>query len=269
MIHLQAAQFSAPTEAQTGFPFSVPVIAGLAGQRLRFDQPVTIIIGDNGSGKSTLLEALACAIGSITVGSAPVERDASLQAMRRLAYTMRLVWTRKTKRGFFLRSEDFFGYAKHMAHERAEMEAVVKALDEDVTLTTTQRALAKMPYMREIAAMARRYGASLDSYSHGESFFTLFRARFAPNGLYLLDEPEAPLSPLRQLALISMIKELVNAQGAQFIIATHSPILMAYPGATIYTCDDGAVKPVSYNEIESVALMRDFLQNPDLFLAHL
>jgi predicted ATPase len=189
--------------------------------------------------------------------------------MRRLAYTMRLVWTRKTKRGFFLRSEDFFGYAKHMARERAEMESAVKALDDDATLTKTQRALAKTPYMREIGAMQRSYGASLDHYSHGESFFTLFRARFVPNGLYLLDEPEAPLSPLRQLALLSLIKELANEQGAQFIIATHSPILMAYPGATIYACDDGAVTAVRYDEIEAVALMRAFLQNPDLFLAHL
>jgi predicted ATPase len=113
------------------------------------------------------------------------------------------------------------------------------------------------------------YGDDLDAYSHGESYFTLFQARFRPGGLYLLDEPEAPLSPLRQIALLSMLKGMIEEGGAQFIIATHSPILMAYPGAAILSFDGGALHPVAYAEVEHVAVTRAFLQSPERFLRHL
>ena len=101
-----------------------------------------------------------------------------------------------------------------------------------------------------------------------ESFLTLFQARFVPGGLYLLDEPEAALSPLRQLGFLSMLKEML-AQDAQFIIATHSPILMAYPKATILSFDHAPLQPVSYDDLEHVTLTRDFLNNPAAFLRHL
>ena len=117
-------------------------------------------------------------------------------------------------------------------------------------------------------ALAEKYGEDADARSHGESFLALFRARFVPGGLYLLDEPEAPLSPQRQLALLSMLKEM-TAQEAQFIIATHSPILMALPGADILSFDTAPVRRVSYEEVEHVTLTRDFLNNPEAFLRHL
>src|SRR5690242_13225669 len=115
MLHLQAIQFAArDTRRAATFPFSIPSIASLADSRLSFTAEVTFLIGENGSGKSTFLEGLACAIGSITVGSEQVDTDPSLQHARQLAKNMKLAWTNKTRRGFFLRSEDFFGYAKHM-----------------------------------------------------------------------------------------------------------------------------------------------------------
>ena len=116
--------------------------------------------------------------------------------------------------------------------------------------------------------MQERYGDGLDARSHGESFLALFQSRFVPGGLYLLDEPEAPLSPLRQMALLSAIKEMVE-QESQFIIATHSPLLMAYPGAEILSFDQQPIAPVSYQSLEHVNLMRDFLNDPDAFLRHL
>ena len=122
--------------------------------------------------------------------------------------------------------------------------------------------------MRELESMQSRYGEGLDTQSHGESFLALFQARFVPGGLYLLDEPEAPLSPLRQLALLSAIKEMVG-QDAQFIIATHSPILMAYPGAVILSFDQTPIGAVSYQSLEHVNLMRDFLNDPQAYLRHL
>ncbi len=116
--------------------------------------------------------------------------------------------------------------------------------------------------------MIERYGEDLDANSHGESFLKLFRSRFVPAGLYLLDEPEAPLSPQRQLALLSMLKEMV-AEQAQFIIATHSPILMAYPEAQILSFASHPVSEVSSENVEHVSLTRAFLNNPNSFLRHL
>lgn len=270
MIHLRSVQFGAfaPTQANT-FPFSVPALASLAGSRLAFPSEVTFLIGENGSGKSTLLEALACAIGSITVGSEQAEHDASLQEVRALAKMMRLDWSKKTRRGFFMRSEDFFGYARRMKQLRESLEQDLHEIDADTSLSPTARAYGKLPYAREVADLHRRYGASLDAYSHGESFFTLFQARFVPDGLYLLDEPEAPLSPMRQLALISLLKTMVTERGAQFIIATHSPILMAFPDAALYSFDGGQVQAIAYDQTEHVTLTRDFLSNPQRFLQHL
>ena len=130
------------------------------------------------------------------------------------------------------------------------------------------RGLREGPIRASLNEMERRYGADLDANSHGQSFLTLFRARFVPNGLYLLDEPEAPLSPQSQLALMAMMKDMV-AQNAQFIVATHSPILLAFPDATIYSFDVSPVAAVPYSELDHVNLTRDFLSAPERFLRHL
>ncbi len=268
MIHLRSLSRRDWNPSFNGsFPFNLPVAQTI--QTLEFTTPVTFFVGENGSGKSTLLEALACAVESITVGIESVKTDPCLAAQRELSKYFRLVWTKRTHKGFFLRAEDFFGYAKQQNQLRAEMESDLR----DVALeykdrSAYARALASMSYAGQLSDMRRRYGDGLDVGSHGESFLALFQSRFVPGGLYLLDEPEAPLSPMRQLALIAMIKEMI-AQDSQFIIATHSPILMAFPGATILSFDEGEIKPADYEDLESVRLMRDFLQNPGTFLQHL
>jgi predicted ATPase len=119
-----------------------------------------------------------------------------------------------------------------------------------------------------LADMERRYGVDLDANSHGQSFLKLFQSRFVPGGLYLLDEPEAPLSPQSQLGLIAMIRDMV-AQDSQFIIATHSPMLLGFPGARIYSCDAVPIAQVAFEELDHVVLTRDFLNNPERFLRHL
>jgi predicted ATPase len=247
-----------------GFPFSVPVVQSLT--RIEFNTSVTFFVGENGSGKSTILEAIACAARSITVGSDNVETDRTLGDIRRLADSLRLTWSKKTRKGFFMRAEDFFGYAKRMAQVREEMERDLGQVSRDYEgRSALAKALAEVPYRREIGEMQRSYGASLDANSHGESFFKLFQARFVGEGLYLIDEPEAPLSPTRQLSLLTMIKLMVD-QGGQFIIATHSPIVLAYPGATILSFDGGRIVPVDYESLEHVVVTRDFLNNPASFL---
>ena len=271
MNHLASVRFEPPTPAwANSYPFSVPAIRALAGEELALGSDVTFLIGENGSGKSTLLEALACAAKSVAVASDPLERDTTLEEARRLADTMRLSWRKRARVGFFMRSEDFFGFTKYLRQLKQGLQTDLDAVDRTYAESSDYaRSLARTPFLKELAAMRAMYGEDLDAYSHGESYFTLFKARFKPNGLYLLDEPEAPLSPLRQIALLSMLKGMAEEQGAQFIIATHSPIIMAYPGAAIYSFDGGALRPIEYGEVEHVSVTRDFLQAPQRFLRHL
>ncbi len=268
MIHLRSIRIQTPeTGLPDGFPFQVPIIKSLV--ELEFSSPVTFFVGENGSGKSTLLETLAVAIGSITVGSESVERDKTLAAVRKLSLHMRPAWNKKTRKGFFLRAEDFFGYARRIAQTQADLEEDLRTVDEEYKdRSETARGYARMPYLGQLHEIQQRYGNGLDNRSHGESFLALFQSRFVPGGLYLLDEPEVPLSPLRQLSLIALLKGMVE-QDAQFIIATHSPILLAFPGAAIYSFDFIPIRQMEYNELEHVSLTRAFLNNPESFLKHL
>ncbi len=268
MIHLRSISIKSLPEGRLHeFPFSLPLMQSLS--ELSFTAPVTFFVGENGSGKSTLMEAIACAAETITVGSEHVRTDKTLGAVRQFSMWMKLVWQKRIHRGFFLRAEDFFGYAKRLNQMREELEADLHSVDgEYKDRSSLAGDLARMPYQRELADLQQRTGEGLDSRSHGEAFLALFQARFVPGGLYLLDEPEAPLSPLRQLTLLSLLKEMVD-QDAQFIIATHSPILMAFPGATILDFDRLPIKPVKYEELQHVKLTRDFLDNPQAYLRHL
>ena len=250
-----------------GFPFTIPVIRTL--ETLALPGAVTFFVGENGSGKSTLLEAIAAAARLPAVGSADLNADATLGAQRSLGDALRLVWSRRTSRGFFLRAEDFFGFAKRVSQMRSEL---LQRLDELETEYADRsdwaKGLAMGPVRTSLAELERRYGVDLDANSHGQSFLRLFQSRLVPGGLYLLDEPEAPLSPQSQLGLMAMIADTV-AQDAQFIIATHSPLLMAYPGATIVSFDETPAAVVSYESLESVRLVREFLVAPERYLARI
>jgi predicted ATPase len=237
-------------------------------ETLEFTSPVTFFVGENGSGKSTLIEALALATGLSVVGSEESSRDRSLVHVNPLADCLRLSWNRKTRRGFFLRAEDFFGFARRMSQARQELQDELRRVDDEYHDRPEAIDYARMPFQSELGEIQRRYGAGLDHASHGEAFLKLFQSRFVPDGLYLLDEPEAPLSPLRQLALISAMRAMLE-QNAQFIIATHSPILMAFPQAVILDFDSGRIQPTQYENLEHVRLTRDFLANPEVFLRNL
>jgi len=267
MIHLRAISLREGDTRPKEFPFNLPVVEGW--QPLEFSAPVTILVGENGSGKSTVIEALAVAAQMITVGSGSAHRDPTLEHVAELATWFKLVWNKRTRKGFFLRAEDFFGYIKQQNQTRQLMLQELERVNEEYQdRSKLAQNMARMPFASELNAIQSRYGDGLDSQSHGESFLALFQARFVPGGLYLLDEPEAPLSPLRQLALLSIIKEMVSQDG-QFIIATHSPILMAYPEAEILSFDQIPVGLVDYQSLEHVNLMRDFLNNPQAYLRHL
>ncbi|MBZ0296646.1 MAG: AAA family ATPase [Anaerolineae bacterium] len=266
-MHLKSVSMDDRDTLPESFPYNVPVIRAL--DSLTFDADVTFFVGENGSGKSTLLEAIACAAQLPAIGSANVDADPTLALLRQLSDRMKWVWSKRVRRGFFLRAEDFFGFARWVDQTKAELRDNLAQVDEEYADRGDYvRGLARMPYMRELHALREAYGEGLDAQSHGESYFKLFQARFVPDGLYLLDEPEAPLSPMRQLSLMALLKAMIDQQ-AQFIIATHSPILLAYPGARIYNFDGGVIQPVDYDDLEHVTLTRDFLNNPQAFLKHL
>jgi predicted ATPase len=271
VIHLREVALLPPGPGQPDvarYPFAVPAVAALAASPLRFEAPVTFLVGENGSGKSAILEGVACAVGSVAIAGDDPRRDPTLAAARALGERLRLTWSAKTRRGYFLRAEDFFGFAKYISALRAGLEQDLAALEAEPGPETYGRRLARGTFLREIGSL-RQTDLTLNETSHGESFLELFQRRFTPRGLYLLDEPEAPLSPVRQLALLALLLEMTSAGESQFIIATHSPLLMAYPDAAIYSLDGGAPRRVAWGELEHVALTRDFLNDPGAFLRRL
>ena len=253
--------------SSNAFPFNVPAIRSL--ETLDLDQAVTFFVGENGSGKSTLLEGIAAAAELPTVGRDEVNRDESLALQRQLGKSFRLIWNKRVRRGFYLRAQDFFGFSRRLLQIRAGLGERIREVDEQFAdAPAYSRGLAKGPALGSLEAMTRMYGKDLDARSHGESFLKLFEARFAPGGLYLMDEPEAALSPQNQIGLLALMKATVE-ENAQFIIATHSPIVLAYPGARIYSFDHRPIAPVDYEDLEHVTLTRDFLNQPERFLRQL
>ncbi|MGQ0547678.1 MAG: AAA family ATPase [Betaproteobacteria bacterium] len=221
------------------YPFSLPAVRHL--EVLELHPQVTFFVGENGSGKSTLLEAIAVAWGFNAEGGTKNFRFGTRVSHSELEHHLRLTkGIRRPKDGFFLRAESFFNGATEIERLDAEPAFGPPIIDS--------------------------YGGrSLHEQSHGESFMALLLNRFGGNGFYILDEPEAALSPQRQLAVISRIHDLVT-RDSQFVIATHSPILMAYPNATIYSCSAEGIRKVGYYETEHYQVTHDFLQNPKRML---
>jgi predicted ATPase len=224
------------------YPFSIPAVQSLTN--LQLDPQVTFLVGENGSGKSTLIEAVAVTAGLNAEGGSQQFRFATRSSESALHTCLRLVRNfRRPRDGFFLRAESFYNAASYLDQIVAE--------DHDARTYTAYG------------------GKSLHERSHGESFLALLEHRFGPDGLYLLDEPEAALSPLRQLTLLAVMHELVTKNGCQFIVATHSPIIMAYPDALIYLLSQDGIAPVRYEETEHFRLTRDFLNQRERFFREL
>jgi predicted ATPase len=242
-------------EYPVGFPFSLPAVRSFDSMEL--DAPVTFFVGENGSGKSTLLEAIAAAAEIPALGATDViASDATLRGPRLLARALRLAWSPKSRAGFFMRAEDFFNYGEFRARAWARELREKRELATGVTgplLTDDAR------HVDEVGAQGFR--RLFDAASHGESFMQLFEDRLRPRGLYLLDEPEAPLSPRRQLELVALIARAA-ARGAQFVIATHSPVLLALPGAAIHSFDRTPVARVAYEDVPHVRILREVLASP-------
>ena len=227
--------YAAHFERRGDYRDSIPAFRNT--ESLHFDSPVTFFVGENGSGKSTLIESIAIGAGFNAEGGS---RNFQFETVRRdeeeLGPLLRLVFTpRRASDGYFLRAESFFNVSTEI----------------------------------DRLGVTRGYGGrSLHQQSHGEAFMALLLERLLGDGLYVFDEPEAALSPMRQLSMLARIHDLVE-RGSQFLIATHSPILMAYPGATIYQLNDDGINEVRYEETEHYLVTRDFLNHPERTLREL
>ena len=220
-----------------------PVRYFMAGRELRFDRPVTFLVGENGSGKSTLLEAIAVACGFNPEGGTRNFRFATRETHSELGEYLTPVRKGYPRDGFFLRAESFYNVASN-----------IDEMDEGGSLG---------------ARVIDSYGGvSLHRQSHGESFLALVKNRFGGEGLYLLDEPEAALSPSRLLTLLCEVHRLVE-HDSQLIIATHSPILMTYPNARLYQLGEEGIQTVDYQETEHYQLTKRFLDEPERMLHYL
>ena len=248
-----------------GYPWTVPLIAGL--QHLRFTTSVTFLVGENGCGKSTLLEGLAWGMDATAVGSHHLEADPSLGGARLFPQGFKFGRTAKAYTRLFLRAEDVFGFTTRVTRDMADLRAEAAATAASMPAGEGRdRAVGVL--MGQAGSLARRYGDNPDGRSHGETFLHILQQRMHGDGLYFLDEPETPLSPSRVLALMIMIEEMV-AKGSQFIIATHSPILLALPGAAILLAEDGKLAPADWNDLEHVRVTRAFLNDPASVLRRL
>jgi predicted ATPase len=214
------------------YPFSIPALRNFSS--LEFHPKVTYLSGENGMGKSTLIEAIAVSSGFNPEGGSRNFNFATRASHSILHEYIRIARAPiRHKDGFFLRGESFFNLGTNIEH-----------LDGGPT-----------------GRVIQDYGGvSLHEQSHGEAFWALFMHRFSGNALYILDEPEAALSPTRQMALLTRMHQLVQ-QDAQFIIATHSPIVMAYPDATIYELTEKGIRKTSYTETENFKTSRHFIND--------
>jgi len=224
------------------FPFVVPAIKNL--DEITFPTQVTFFVGENGSGKSTLLEAIAAHSGFDPEGGSKninfsTINESSHGAMQKLAQKIRFSWSLKPKDGYFFRAESFYNVATK-----------IDSIGDGI--------LASYGYK------------SLHQQSQGESFLSFFQNRIGKGGFFLFDEPEAALSPQRQLALLAIMHDLCKEEPwTQFIIATHSPIILAYPGSTIYSFDTNTIQKIQYEETTHYQLTKNFLENREYYFAQL
>ena len=226
------------------FPFSLPIIKSLT--EIDFPSAVTFFVGENGTGKSTILEAIAYKTGfGLEGGSKNIHfktsDDTTYTGAQLLAEQFTLSWRFKPHNGYFFRAESFFNVANYI----------------DLIAREDMRAYDSYG------------GKSLHEQSHGESFLAFFKNRLSSGGFFIFDEPEAALSPQRQLSLMAIIHELCKHSNSQFIIATHSPLLLAYPDSTIYSCDSGTLAAIEYHQTDHYQITKSFLDNPDYYFKHL
>ncbi len=238
--YLRSVVLEVKTAPKTEFPFTLPLFQ--KDWQLELSTPITFILGDNGTGKSTFLENLAYNIGFNILGGSEDHfyKNEEVFDSALLSNYIKLTWNEKIKKGFFFRAENFLNFSSYIDEVAKEKPSTYLGYG----------------------------GKSLQKVSHGESFLELFKNKFRKTGIFLLDEPEAALSPERQLSLISILNT-ASKNGCQFIISTHSPLLIAVPNAKIYEIEDGELVEKSFEDTKQFFLYKTFINNPERYLKYL
>lgn len=261
-MHINYAVFS--KEEHTIFPYHLPFFTG---EKITFETPVTILVGENGTGKSTLIELMneVLKLPKIVGTMNHLEQDILKEASKNVLIHR----LHQKPKGFFFGAEDFTSYIHYLTYEKNASKAELKRIEQEYKHRSEYaKGLASMPHNRTIHEIDGLHSRDLLSSSHGEAYLSFFTSRMKDNQLYLLDEPETPLSIQNQLSLLYLIDEAVK-KNCQFIIATHSPVIMAMPNARILSLSSEGIKEIAYDEIESVKLLKQFLNQKEQFFRHL
>ena len=256
--------FSIDTNKRSPFPFNIPAV--IFANNIELDKKVTVFVGDNGCGKSTLLETLALSLNLPLIGGY-IDNHPGFEAAAILKPLLHVEWRRQTPKGFFFRAEDFSDFINSVDNERKKIESDLGDLKGQVDDSIIKQMSDSMNY--RLHSMRKEYEENMQAFSHGEAYLKIFEARIGKKGIFLLDEPEAALSPLKQLSLLFLIMESVKNENTQFILATHSPIMMGIPGATIYEIKEDGMQMVRFEETDHYTITKTFLNNPDFYLRHL
>jgi predicted ATPase len=256
--------FSINTEKKNPFPFNIAAVKW--AKQINLNPKVTIFIGDNGCGKSTLLETIALKLNLPLIGGV-IKFHAGFEAARILQPYAEIEWKRQTTKGFFFRAEDFSDFVNSVENEQRKIGEDLRELRDVVDDNIIKEMSENMNY--SLFRMRKDYGENMQAFSHGEAYLKILQTRIGDKGIFLLDEPEAALSPLKQLSLIFLVVEILKNKNTQFIISTHSPILMGIPQAWIYEIKEESMERVSYKETDHYRITSTFLNDPDHYLRHL
>ena len=257
--------FTIETDRQHPFPYNIPAVRFAKGVGL--DQPVTIFVGDNGSGKSTLLESIAYSIDIPLIGGRIGGASASFAAAKILKPHFRISWRREVRKGFFFRAEDFSQFIDNVDREREKIAMELIDLAGKVDNSVVREMRENMNFA--LRGMRKEYGQDMQAFSHGEAYLHILQSRVMDKGIFILDEPEAALSPLKQLSLLAFILEVLKGGKAQFILATHSPILMGFPDAVLYQITEAGMEKVAFKDTDHYRITKRFLDDPESYLRHL
>ncbi len=265
MIHLK--KIILPKTEDTAFPFSVPALR--KGLELPFDAPITLFIGENGCGKSTLLDLIAAKTGLFRITMQDETRRENDRLFQNAGKRIKAEFRLNKPSGFYFSAEDFTLYIQSLEREKAyAREELSRVRDEYAGKSAFSRMMASAPFENTLSEIQGMYEKNLVASSHGEAYLDFFSSRMRKGQLYLLDEPETPLSVQNQLTLLALIDKGV-AEDCQFIIATHSPILMGIPEAILFEFAEGTLQKTDFSHVESIRLLREYLDDPNRFFHHL
>jgi len=258
------SSFGIHSERSNPFPYDITAVRH--ARDIDLSNPVTFFIGDNGTGKSTLLETLAFRLQLPHMDGVDYSKS-GFEAARTLVPHLELQWQVERPLGFFFRAEDFGDLLNSVHREDTRLHGFLDELEGEVPGHIIQQMKDNANYQRY--QIRRDYGQDLQGFSHGEAYLKVMEEKLANKGIFLLDEPEAALSPSKQLSLLYLIKHNLESNLSQFIIATHSPILMAYPGAALYEISEAGMHRTDFKDTEHYMVTKSFLDNPEAYLRHL